>query len=68
MLASWVIVNYKKMRTEKRLPDIYTFTLNIIVFNATLSTSVFTLVLQVSATLVHHQVLLLLLLQLLFLF
>jgi hypothetical protein len=42
---------------------IYTFILNIIVFNATLGTSVFTLVLHVSATLGHHQVLLLLLLQ-----
>jgi hypothetical protein len=41
-----------------------TFTLNITVFNATLSTSVFTLVLHVSTTLGHHQVLLLLLLQL----
>jgi hypothetical protein len=41
----------------------YTFTPNITVFNATLSTSVFTLVLHVSTTLGHHQVLLLLLLQ-----
>jgi hypothetical protein len=43
---------------------IYTFTLNITVCNATLNTSVFTLVLHVSATLGHHQVLLLLLLEL----
>jgi hypothetical protein len=43
---------------------IHIFTLNITVFNTTLSTLVFTLVLHVSATLGHHQVLLLLLLQL----
>jgi hypothetical protein len=40
------------------------FTLNITVFNATLSTSVSTLVVHVSTTLGHHQVILLLLLQL----
>jgi hypothetical protein len=40
------------------------FTLNITVFNATLSTLGFTLVLHVSATLGHHQALMLLLLQL----
>jgi hypothetical protein len=45
--------------------DIFTaFTLNITVFNATLSISIFTLVLYVSATMGHHQVVLLLLLQL----
>jgi hypothetical protein len=40
------------------------FTLNITVFNATFSTSVFTLVQHVSATLGHHQVILLFLLKL----
>jgi hypothetical protein len=61
-MFSFMLLYYCVAIDVKRLKLLLTFTLNITVFNATLSTPAFTLVLHVSATLDHHQVLLLLLL------
>jgi hypothetical protein len=62
--SSLIIVAIKFALDDRLVNNVDTFTLHITVFNSTLSISVFTLVLHVSAKLGSHQVLLLLLLQL----